>query len=197
MKNLLTHLFAGSRFKGSLHYLKNQRVYELIRTCLYFAISLALYASGVFTTGSNKNLLTIVAVLGMLPASKSLVETVMFFRFRGCSEELSERIEKLELPEDLCTAYDRVFTSSKKDHNISHMAIRGGAVCGISEDPKFDENEFREHLTGQLKAEGFQGFTVKIFTDPGKYEARLLQMKEQEDDDKSRRMMQTILQISL
>ncbi len=197
MKSLLQHLFTGSRFKGEKGYLKNQRIYELVRTILYFALSLTLYASGIFTTGSNKNLLTIVAVLGMLPASKSLVETVMFYRFRGCSEELMKRLGELDLPEDLCQAYDRVFTSSKKDFNIAHLAIRSGAICGICEAGDFDENAFREHLTERLTAEGFKGFTVKIFTDPAKYEARLLQMKDQEDDDLSRRMMGTIYQITL
>ncbi len=197
MKTLLLHLFVGSSFKGQKDYLKTQRIYELVRTILYFAISLALYFDGIITTGSNKNLLTIVAVLGMLPASKSLVETVMFFRYRGCSAELSEQIAQLDLPEDLCQAYDRVFTTGKKDHKVSHLAIRGGAICGISEDPGFEENAFRDHLNSLLGAEGFKGFTVKIFQDPAKYEARLLQMKEQEDDDKSRRMLQTILQITL
>ena len=38
--------------------------YGALRTVLFFSISAALYIAGIITTGSNKNLLTIVAVLG-------------------------------------------------------------------------------------------------------------------------------------
>ena len=56
--------------KGTFGYIKRQRRWEIIRTMLMFGISIALYAAGYIATKSNKNLLTLAAVLGCLPASK-------------------------------------------------------------------------------------------------------------------------------
>ena len=58
MKNLLVP-------KGAFGYLNNRKKYTALRTVLFFSISAALYISGIIRTGSNKNLLTIVAVLGL------------------------------------------------------------------------------------------------------------------------------------
>ena len=72
--------------KGQYGYLKRQMKRELIKTFILFGISLSLYFAGRITTGTNKNLLTIVAVLGFLPASQFAVRSIMFMRAKGCSE---------------------------------------------------------------------------------------------------------------
>ena len=56
--------------KGQYGYMDKQRKRVIITTISYYAISLAIFAMGYITTGSKRNLLTIVAVLGLLPASK-------------------------------------------------------------------------------------------------------------------------------
>ena len=75
--------------KGNFGYLRAKRLTVLIRTVIFFAISLALFAAGYITTGKKENLLTIVAVLGCLPACKSMVNTIMLFRASGCSSQAS------------------------------------------------------------------------------------------------------------
>ena len=69
--------------KGSYGYIKNHRVVAALRTLLFFGVSIGLYVMGYVTTGSNKNLLTIVAVLGCLPACKSLVNLILFLKAEG------------------------------------------------------------------------------------------------------------------
>ena len=59
--------------KGNYGYIKAKRNRVIIRTIIFFAISLAIFVAGYITTGTRKNLFTIVAVLGCLPACKSLV----------------------------------------------------------------------------------------------------------------------------
>ena len=67
-------MFTTDAYRGIRGYLRTQKIYEILRTVLYFAISLSLFIAGWVSTGSRENLLTIVAVLGCLPACKSLVE---------------------------------------------------------------------------------------------------------------------------
>ena len=63
--------------KGCYGYLTRQKKKEIIKTVLFFALSLSVFAIGYATTGTKKNLLTIVAMLGFLPASKSMVSMIM------------------------------------------------------------------------------------------------------------------------
>ena len=49
--------------KGEKGYLASQKKVASLRTAFLFGISLAIYLTGYFSTGSNENLLTIVAVL--------------------------------------------------------------------------------------------------------------------------------------
>ena len=76
----LKRLFSTDHVKGTRNYLNTQKKYEILRTVLYFSISLSLFAAGYIQTGSRGNLLSIVAVLGCLPASKSAVGAIMFFQ---------------------------------------------------------------------------------------------------------------------
>ena len=83
----LKRLFSSVYAKGTEQYLKTQKRYEVARTVLYFGISISLFIAGYLQTKSRVNLLTVVAVLGCLPASKSAVNAIMFLRYNGCSTQ--------------------------------------------------------------------------------------------------------------
>ncbi len=185
----LKRLFSAGFAKGSRNYLDSQKKYEILRTLLYFGISLSLFIAGYIQTGEKTNLLTIVAVLGCLPASKSAVSAVMFLRFRSCGREAADAIEQHS--EGLSCLYDMVFTSEKKNFRIGHLAVRGGTVCGYSEEKEFPEEAFRRHIEHHMRledgtrisAEGHKNLTVKIFTDLSRYTERLEQMRYLEPEE--------------
>ncbi len=159
--------------KGNYGYLKNKRNQVLVMTILMFAVSMSLLAAGIITTGSNKNLLTIVAVLGCLPACKSAVSLIMYCKAAGCSIETKEVIEKVQ--GELIGMYDMYFTSYKNNFPVSHMVVEGKNICGYTE-KKFDTGLCEEHLETILKQSGYKDFTIKIFTDLVKYTDRLSQI---------------------
>lgn len=171
----IKRLFSADSAKGGRGYIDSQKKYEIIRTLLYFGVSLSLFAAGYIQTKSTMNLLTIVAVLGCLPASKSAVSAIMFLRFKSCKESVAEAAQAHS--QGLYCLYDMVFTSYKKNYAVGHLAVRGGTVCGFSEDGKFPEEEFRKHIDNLLKLDGHKDVTVKIFTNLDKYTERLEQMK--------------------
>ena len=78
--------------KGCYGFLNNRKIYTILRTVFFFAVSVSLYIAGIVKTGSNRNLLTIVAVLCCLPACKSAVNCILFLRARGCSEGLHQKL---------------------------------------------------------------------------------------------------------
>ena len=102
--------------KGEYGYLKKKRNRVLIYTLLSFAVSIALFVVGYVTTGTRKNLLTIVAVLGLLPASRSAVSLIMLFRAKGCSEKARDQIGKAA--GGLVSMYDMYFTSYEKNYAV-------------------------------------------------------------------------------
>lgn len=171
--------------KGTFGYLRRKRSFVLIRTIIYFAIALALFFAGLITTGTRKNLLTIVAVLGLLPASKSLVNLIMYIKATGCSPAAKDTIEKAE--GTLIGMYDMYFTSYKKNFAVSHMVVEGKNICGYTEIPSFDSKACEEHLTQMLKQGGHKDMTIKIFSDINKYCERLKQLNGLEHDKTTER----------
>lgn len=181
MKKTLFRIFSTYHVKGTKNYIDTQKKFELLRTLIFFFIPISLFVAGYITTKTKMNLLTIVAVVGVLPACKSLVGAIMFLKHHSLSKENAEIIEsvKHELPE----LYDMVFTTYDKTHVVGHMVIAGNTVCGFSEDKNFKEKEFQTHIQNVLKTDGYKNITVKIFTDINKYTERLEQLKDLEMDD--------------
>ena len=178
MKNKITP-------KGSFGYIQNRKRFTAVRTVLYFALSISLYVAGYVTTGSNKNLLTIVAVLGCLPSCKSAVNFIIFLRAKGCSQELRDAVKKFDT--ELTSFYDLYFTTYQKNYQVSHMVLKGNVLCGITESVKCDVNEAQKHLEQMLLQEGIKNMTVKIFSDRRKYIDRLSQLTELETEENKNR----------
>ena len=170
--------------KGQYGYIKKQRLKVIIRTLLMFALSLALFLIGIWSTGTKKNLLTIVAILGCLPASRSAVNMIMFIRAKGCSEQTHEKISGHST--GLTELYDMVFTSYEKNYQISHMVIKDNVVCGYSEDAGCDIKACEKHLDTFLKQGGCKGVTIKIFGDVEKYCEGLENPRNQQTGEKQK-----------
>ncbi len=181
MKKHLFRIFSTYHVKGTKNYIDSQKKYELIRTLIYFFIPISLFIAGYVTTKTKVNLLTIVAVVGVLPACKSLVGLIMFLKHHSLKDEYAERIEAVH--HDIPELYDMVFTTYDKNYVVSHMVIAGNTVCGFTEDKNFKEKEFNTHIQNVLKTDGFKTVTFKVYTDIKKYTERLEQLKELEIDD--------------
>lgn len=181
--------------KGKYGYMQYQKKFTMIRSITYFGLSLAIYILGRISTGTNANLLSIVAVLGCLPSSKSLVNAIMFLRAKECSEALHEKIEPAV--GDLDGGYDFLLTSYSANFALSHVVIRGNNLCGITEDPKCDVAKAQQHLDDLFRQNAFKGMTFKIFTEAGKYTERLQQLQKLEKSGQEDEMLQLVENISL
>ena len=181
MKTHIFRIFSTYNVKGTKNYIDSQKKYELIRTLIYFIIPISLFVAGYIATKTKVNLLTIVAVVGVLPACKSLVGLIMFLKHHSLKKEYVESIEAIQY--ELPALYDMVFTTYDKTYVVGHMVIAGNTVCGFSEDKSFKEKEFNTHIQNVLKTDGFKTVTFKVFTDIKKYTERLEQLKELEIDD--------------
>ena len=166
--------------KGSYEHAKYKRTIDIIITIFLFLLSLGLFVIGYVATGSKKNLLTIVAVLGLLPACKMVVDVIMCFRVKPVEESVREGIDASI--GKLYGLYHMYFTSYDKNFPIDHLVITSNSVIGLCSDPKFDEKMFITHLKDYMRKDGIKDITIKIFDDYNKYLNRLSEINNLDDE---------------
>ncbi len=192
----IRRMISSAVAKGRRNYLNTQKKYELLKTIILFALPLAIYIAGYVSTGSNMNYLTIVAVLGFLPACKSLVQTIMYLRYKSCPAELADMIDAAK--GELTDLYDCVFTAYQDTFKVDHLVVCGNTICGVTTDKAFKEKEFQTHLDKILKADSIKNVTIKVFTDEKKYTERLGQLQDLEEDERlTASIISTLLSVSL
>lgn len=182
--------------KGDFGYLPYAKKKNILYTAGLFAIALFIFLAGYIYNGTRMNMLTIVAMLGMLPASKSAVEMILYLRQANCSEEIHEKI--LPHTGKLPMAYELVLTSYDKNFPISAVAVYANTVCGYSENEKCDVNAAEKHMMDILKQNG-QKPSVKIFRELEKFNHRLdtLQQLDSESSEKDLEILEVIKAISI
>ena len=182
--------------KGDYFYLKSKKHKEVMRTILYFGISAILFIAGYLQTGTKANLLTIIAVLGCLPASKSAVLAIMFLKQKGCSEEFYHRIKE-KFP-TLPGIFNLYFTSYDKNFDISHLFAEGMTIIAFTENLKIKENEFEDHIKTMLSHDNLTGYNVKLYKDIEKYLLRMEQMQSLENEKGNQeKVLNTLFSVSL
>lgn len=177
-------------------YLADKRKREIIKTVLFFAIPISLFVAGFITTKSRLNLLTIVAVLGMLPASRSLVTTIMYIKSKGISDEDYAQIGALT--QGVTGSFDNVFTTYETTYEVPSVVVRSGNVCGYAAKEYKTLDALEKHLTTCIKKEGY-AVNVKIFDNLDTYKTRLqsLQKLEETEQEKDLAILQILHEISL
>ena len=147
--------------KGNPGYIQKRKRMVIIKTILQFGIVIALLLLGIMETKSRMNLLTLVAVLGCLPASKSLVEVIMIFPHRTIAVDTANEIKEKTLY--LTVAYDLVLTSEKHIMPIDCVVISDNTICGYTSNEKTDIIFAAKHIKQILYANQFTNVSVKIF----------------------------------
>lgn len=185
--------------KGEYGYISFRRKTVLISTIIMFAISTAIFITGYVTTGTRKNLLTIVAVLGCLPACKSVVNLIMFMRAKGCSEQTKETLDT-EIGGESPVLYDLYMTSYEQNYDISQVAIYPDTLLVLL--PDADQNikdKCKEHIESHLRIEGITYLNVTVLSDASKYAERVKKLNEMNRDKTydANPVINTLLSISL
>ena len=185
------------KFKqGDYEYYNWKRNREIIKTVAYFGISLALLAAGYIATGTKANLLTVVAVLGLLPASKSMVGMIMYMRYHGCGKEHYEALK--ETLDKFNHAYGLVFTSYKKTYEVAGCIVKNGYVYGYLTNHQDMHEDLESHIEGIAKRNGHQ-ITIAMYTKMDEFIERLNQIadKKTENEESDAKIMELLHQISL
>lgn len=184
--------------KGEFGYPAYECKRVIIRTAAYFLISIAVFLLGYFSTGKKENLLTIVAVLGMLPSSKSLVSVIMYVRIPKFDEKIYHEISEItETKANVTVIYSMYLTSYRLNFPINCFAIRGSNLIGYTEFQNCDAAACENHIKDMFKQNGIKNMTVKIFHEKARFTERLVQLKDLEEGKKEAEVIELLCDISL
>ena len=181
--------------KGEFGYPPCERKKVVIRTAVYFLISISVFLLGYFLRGKTDNLLTIVAVLGMLPSSKSLVSVVMYFKIPKFSEKVYQEISVQQ--GNVPALYSMYLTSYKLNFPINCFAVRGNNLIGYTEFSNCDVSACEKHIQSILKQNRLQNITIKIFSEKARFIDRLEQLQTLESGKKEMEILELLCDISL
>lgn len=187
--------------KGYPGYIRARKIRLLLLTLLEFAIVAALLILGYVQTGTKLNLLTVVAILGCLPACKVLVGLITLLPYRTADPEKAAEIRsKADL---LTTAFDLVITSREKIMPVEAFVISENTVCGYAPNKKTDPESTAAYIKSILEGNRLTKITVKIFPDYKPFLARAEAMNSiamvdgAEHKKRERRIRRILLNIAM
>lgn len=149
--------------KGLYGYFDMEKKRRLFITVFSFLIPLVIFVSGYIYNHSRQNILTIVAMVGLIPACLSLVSLIMVMMRRSIPKEEFDAID----PHigSLTFAYELYMTSEKENAMVDCIVICGNEVVGLVTDPKTNVRFAQEHLQKMLKADGWSKVSVHMLAD--------------------------------
>lgn len=156
--------------KGDFGYIQHEKIRRFLVTLLLFAIPMAAFVGAYLITGTKKNIITVIAMVGCLPACKSLVGFIVMFLQKSMDESSYRKIK--EHAKDLVMSYEMYLTTYEKSTFVESFAICGNKVIGYSSridgSPQFVE----QHVKKILKQNGYK-VDVKVMTELKPYLERL------------------------
>ena len=131
-------------YKGEFGYIKYRKNAAILRTIISLVITVGIYVAGLLIYGSQKNIMSIIAALGCLPAGWSAVNMIMFLKAKGCLEADRDKIEKCR--GGLLIHYDHVITSYDKNFYVSASTVLDKNICCYSSDEDIEAVEVAESM---------------------------------------------------
>lgn len=152
--------------KGNFGYTSSHRKMQILKFFMYVCAALCVFLLGVLTTKTTENLLSVVAIVGVLPCTKELIGVVMSFRRKPMDKKIHEEISAKA--GDLEQIYELLFTTSETSYGVEAVIIEGKDVICYTVDPKCDTKKLENHLYKMLNANDYKE-NVKVFKEYKKF----------------------------
>ena len=182
--------------KGTYGYVRKQLIFETVKTLVLFVMAIGIFLIGLLTLHTKKSLWSVLAVLALLPACRSLVGVIMLARYRSISAADHERYSGYA--GNMRVLYENILTTSGKSFFVPVICVCCGNVIAYFPGKDAD-NSLKEHLDNVLKSSGNTA-NVKVFDSEEAFERRCTEMKEKLSDNPdsgSATIINTIKAVSL
>lgn len=146
--------------KGDYGYIAYEKKKRILITVIAFAIPLVIYLTGLWQTGTRKNLFTFVAIMGCLPAAKCAVSMILICLQKPLSLELYKQLK--EHVKDMTVIYEATVSSYEKNISMPCIVVTGLNVVCYCDDAKADAAFAETHIKKMLQGNGYKA-NVKVF----------------------------------
>lgn len=170
--------------KGEYGYLNYRKKRLGMAALLCFLLVAVLFLIGYLATKTRNNIMTVMAILSVLPAGKFAASFLVLLPHKSASQEQYDRVKAHAKGVKLLS--DLVITTGEKTLPTLFMAVHNSSVCGYAEAENYDTAHAEQFLTKNLMANG-QKATVKIFKDEKAFLNRLDTMRQIETDEKQQK----------
>lgn len=187
--------------KGSFGYLKKQTIKQGLFALGLLAVCATIFLIGFFWLTQHNTILTVVAVLGLLPVAKFIVSMILFMKAErfSCEQHLYEEVMKIagDRKDDLLAGFDFYLTSYDKNFPLSVACVAKDCLIAYTPWEKCDCNKCKEHFEEYMKKNGISGISVKVFTDEKKFLERFKQVRDDDTTENEKAMYRLLLNLSL
>lgn len=166
--------------KGQFGYTISHRKSQFLKFLLYVAATLSVFLLGLAVTKKTENLLSVVAIVGVLPCTKELIGVIMSFKRKPMDQALYQKIS--EQAKGLEQIYELLFTTSETSYPVEAVVIEGRDVICYTLDPKCDTATLQKHLAKLLNANDYKE-NVRVFTDFKKFMDRIKDLSRREKEE--------------
>jgi hypothetical protein len=159
-------------------YLKYRKQINFIKMLAAFLVVLILLIIGLCIFKSRNNILTVAAVVCVLPAAKLAVGYIIVMPHHSASNELYEAVESAAPNVTRC--YDCVFSNNKKPIGTQAVIITDVYLYALTDEANADEKLFEDSITEFLKNDKLK-CTVKLYKDEKAFLERIHTVSEHFD----------------
>ncbi len=180
--------------KGHYGYLKYKKRLQLIKTIIGGMGVLVLLMVGYITTHSTKNLLTVMAVLTVLPTANVAVTLIAMLPYKGRSREEYEEIKSIT--NNGILDCELALTSSKyRTMPIDYCYVHPDGVFFYTSQEKLDANATKQYIKVMLENNGLDS-KIFIFKNLSDYKNKLkkLSVADRETCDEQLLKIENIIQ---
>ncbi len=164
--------------KGTNGYINDKKVRQSLYIICIVLIAGALFGIGYVTTHTSKNLLTVVAVLSVLPGAKALIQLFLFLPYR--SFDRTTYAELAEAAGEHSKVYgDLVFTSTETSMHLDFLCIYGTECIGYVEKSSKKNEKIVQYFTDTMKKQGIS-VHIHVFTSLSDVRKRLSSLPKEE-----------------
>lgn len=165
--------------KGMYGYIRYEKWKRLLVTVILFAIPLTAYAAAYLITKTNKNIITIIAMVGCLPACRALVNMIMMWLQKPMKESLYKEIDAHR--GNLEVTYETYLTTYDKSVFVESFAVCGNKVIGYTTHMDGSTQFIEDHVRGILKQNGYK-VEVKVYKELKPYLERMDYLNEHKQE---------------
>jgi hypothetical protein len=160
--------------KGDYGYYAYEKKRRVAIVAFLFGLSLLIFFTGLIMTGTRKNLFTLVAILGVLPAAKWAVQMVMILLQKNIDPRVVEVTE--QIAGDLTHGYELCVTAYEGRLPLDAVVVCGNNIAAYASTEKGKFEFMETHVRKILHGNGFGNPSFKIFRKFDQYQERITQL---------------------